>query len=86
MLAATTRLTVGSTVGKEPKRVGLGLGVLASGRVVRALASATFVSPYVSPWVLALGMLVGFALGVFGALFCAWQVLRVPLVRAISRS
>jgi putative ABC transport system permease protein len=66
--------------------VGLGLGVLASGLVVHALAAATFVSPYVSPWVLARGMLVGFALGVLGALFCAWQVLRVPLVRAINRS
>jgi hypothetical protein len=31
-------------------------------------------------------MLVGFALGVIGALFCAWQVLPVPLVKAINRS
>ena len=66
--------------------VGLGLGVLASGLVVRARAAAMFVSPYVSPWVLARGMIVGFAVGVIGALFCAWQVLRVPLVKAINRS
>ena len=66
--------------------VGLGLGVLASGLVVRARAAAMFVSPYVSPWVLARGMIVGFAVGVIGALFCAWQVLRVPLAKAINRS
>jgi putative ABC transport system permease protein len=65
--------------------VGLGLGVLASGLVVHAFAASTFVSPYVSPWVLARGVLVGFALGVLGAVFCAWQVVRVPLVRAINR-
>ena len=65
---------------------GLVLGTLASGLVVRALAAATFVSPSVSLWVLARGMLVGFALGVLGALFCVWQVMRVPLLRAINRS
>ena len=64
---------------------GLALGALASGLVVRALAAATFVSPYVSLWVLARGMLVGFGLGVLGALFCVWQVMRVPLLRAINR-
>jgi putative ABC transport system permease protein len=65
---------------------GLGLGVLASGLVVRALSAATFVSPSVTIWVLARGMLVGFALGVLGALFCVWQVMRVPLLGAINRS
>ena len=82
------RLILGETmaISLAGALIGLGLGVLASGLVVRALAAATFVSPYVSPWVLARGMLVGFALGVIGALFCAWQVLRVPLVRAINRS
>ncbi len=65
--------------------VGLGLGVLASGLVVHAFAASTFVSPYVSPWVLARGVLVGFTLGVLGAVFCAWQVVRVPLVHAINR-
>jgi putative ABC transport system permease protein len=64
---------------------GLALGALASGLVVHALAAATFVSPYVSLWVLARGMLVGFGLGVLGALFCVWQVMRVPLLRAINR-
>jgi putative ABC transport system permease protein len=64
---------------------GLALGALASGLVVRALGAATFVSPYVSLWVLARGMLVGFGLGVLGALFCVCQVMRVPLLRAINR-
>ena len=66
--------------------VGLGLGALGSELVVHALSAATFVSPYVSLWVLARGLLVGFGLGVLGALFCVWQVMRVPLLRAINRS
>jgi putative ABC transport system permease protein len=64
---------------------GLGLGVLVSGLVVHALAAATFVSPYVSPWVLAKGVLVGLALGMLGVLFCVWQIMRVPLLKAINR-
>jgi putative ABC transport system permease protein len=64
--------------------VGLGLGALASEVVVRALAAATFVSPAVTPWVLARGLLVGVALGVLGALFAVWRVMRVPPLRAIS--
>ncbi len=66
--------------------IGLVLGALASELVVHALAAATFVAPYVSPWVLARGLLVGLALGVLGAMFCVWQVMRVPLLRAINRS
>jgi putative ABC transport system permease protein len=64
--------------------VGLALGALASEVVVRALAAATFVSPAVTPWVLARGLLVGFALGVIGALFSVWRVMRVPALKAIS--
>ncbi len=66
--------------------VGIGLGALASQLVVRALAAATFVAPYVSPWVLGRGLLIGFAIGVLGALFCVWQILRVPLLRSINRA
>jgi putative ABC transport system ATP-binding protein len=57
---------------------------VASEVVVRALAAATFVSPAVTPWVLARGLLVGFALGVIGALFSVWRVMRVPALKAIS--
>lgn len=64
--------------------VGLGLGALASELVVRALAAATFVAPDVTPWVLARGLLVGFALGVIGALVSVWRVMRVPPLKAIS--
>jgi putative ABC transport system permease protein len=64
--------------------VGLGLGVLASELVVRALAAATFVSPEIGIWVVARGVLVGFALGVLGALFSVWRVMRVPPLKAIN--
>ncbi|MGB0097749.1 MAG: ABC transporter permease [Solirubrobacteraceae bacterium] len=63
---------------------GLALGVLASEIVVRALAAGTFVSPAVTTWVLARGLLVGLALGVIGALVSVWRVMRGPTLRAIS--
>jgi putative ABC transport system permease protein len=83
-----TRLILGETmaVSLAGAAVGLGLGALGSELVVHALAAGTFVSPHVSLWVLGRGMLVGFTLGVVGALFCLWQVMRVPLLRAINRS
>ena len=64
--------------------VGLGLGALASEFVVRALAAATFVSPVISPWVLARGLLVGCALGVIGAAVSVWRVMRLPPLKAIN--
>ena len=63
---------------------GLVLGVLASEMVVRALAAGTFVSPAVTTWVLARGLLVGLALGVIGALFSVWRVMRGSTLTAIS--
>ena len=81
------RLILGETmaVSLVGAAAGLGLGVLVSGLVVRALAAGNFVSPYVSAWVLVRGVLVGLALGVLAALFCVWQVMRVPLLEAINR-
>jgi len=81
------RLILGETmaISLAGAALGLGLGALGSELVVHALAAATFVSPYVSLWVLARGVLVGFALGVLGALLCVWQVMHVPLLGAINR-
>ena len=66
--------------------LGIGLGALASDLVVHALAAGAFVTPHVSAWVVARGLLIGLALGVVGALFCVWQVMRVPLLEAINRA
>jgi putative ABC transport system permease protein len=81
------RLIVGETmaVSLAGALAGLVLGALASDLVVRALSAAAFVTPDISVWVLARGLFVGFALGVLGALFCVWQVMRVPPLEAISR-
>jgi putative ABC transport system permease protein len=64
--------------------VGLGLGALASEVAVRALAAAAFVSPAITAWVLARGLLVGLALGVIGAMFAVWRALRVRPLDAIN--
>ena len=80
------RLILGEALGVSlaGALVGLGLGTIASELVVRALSAATFVSPAVTIWVLARGLLVGLALGVFGALVAVWRVMRIPPLQAIS--
>ena len=65
--------------------VGLAAGSLASVLLVHALAAAVFVSPSITLWVLARGVIVGFALGVLGSLFAVWQVVRVPMLDALQR-
>ena len=64
--------------------VGLAAGSLASVLLVHALAAAVFVSPSITLWVLARGVIVGFALGVLGSLFAVWQVIRVPMLEALA--
>ena len=80
------RLILGEaiTVSAGGAIVGLGLGVLASDIVVRALAAGASVSPDITVWVLARGLLVGLALGVIGTLFSFWRVMRVPPLEAIG--
>ncbi len=64
--------------------IGLAVGALASEIVVRTLAAATFVSPALTPWVLVRGLIIGCALGVTGALFSVWRVMRIPPLTAIN--
>ena len=80
-------LILGETVavGLGGALVGLGLGALASELLVQALTASTFVTPAITPWVLGRGLLVGFALGVLGALFALWRILRTPTLKALQR-
>ncbi len=66
--------------------VGLGLGVAASELVVHALDLAVFVTPAITAWVLVRGVLVGIALGVMGAMFAAWRIMRMPMLEALRRA
>jgi putative ABC transport system permease protein len=81
------RLILGETVAISltGAAVGLGIGALASLALVQALTASTFVSPAITPWVLGRGVLVGVALGVIGALFSLWQILRTPTLKALQR-
>ncbi|HEY7890793.1 MAG TPA: ABC transporter permease [Solirubrobacteraceae bacterium] len=81
------RLIVTETVVTSAGGAGLGLaaGVLASELLVRALTATTFVTPAITAWVLGRGALVGFAFGVLAAAFCVWQVMRVPVLKALQR-
>lgn len=66
--------------------VGLALGVIAAEAVVHGLELAVFVTPRITAWVLVRGALVGFALGVIGALFAAWRIMRMSLPEALGRA
>jgi putative ABC transport system permease protein len=81
------RLILGESVAVSLLGTGIGLavGAIASELLVNALAAATFVSPALTPWVIGRGLLVGLALGVLGALFSLWQVMRVPTLEALQR-
>lgn len=85
--ARIARLILGETVAVSltGAAIGLGLGVLASELLVNLLTAATFVSPSITLWVLGRGLLVGFALGVLGALFALWQIMRLPALKALQR-
>ena len=52
---------------------------------MQALTASVFVSPEITLWVLGRGVIVGFALGVLGALFALWQILRIPTLKALER-
>jgi putative ABC transport system permease protein len=86
--ARIARLILGESVAVSLLGTGIGLvvGALASELLVRALAATTFVSPAVTVWVIGRGVLVGLALGVLGALFSLWQVMRVPTLKALQRA
>jgi putative ABC transport system permease protein len=81
------RLILGETVAISlaGAAVGLAIGALASVLLVAALTASTFVTPAITLWVLGRGVLVGFALGVLGALFSLWQILRMPVLKALQR-
>ncbi|HLI32255.1 MAG TPA: ABC transporter permease [Solirubrobacteraceae bacterium] len=81
LLASESLIT--STVGVL---LGLGLGVAAAELAVQALAIAVFVAPALSALIFIEGIIVGFALGLLGALFAAWRVLRAPLRPSLGRA
>ncbi|MHB8490883.1 MAG: ABC transporter permease [Solirubrobacteraceae bacterium] len=65
--------------------LGLGLGVAAANAVVHGLNLAVFLTPAVTAWVLVRGALVGLGLGVLGALFAAWRIMRMPLLASLRQ-
>ena len=83
-----SRLLLGESIALSLLGVaaGLGLGVAAAELVVHALEIGVFVSPSITAWVLARGLLVGLALGILGALFASWRVMRMPLLEALGRA
>lgn len=65
--------------------IGLVLGVAGSAVLVQALGIGGYISPSITAWALAEGLLVGVAIGVFGGIYPAWRVTRMRPARALSR-
>jgi len=64
--------------------MGLFVGVIGAGLLVRALGVSSYVSPTVTAWALGRGLLVGVAIGVLGGIYPAWRVTRMTPLRALS--
>lgn len=64
--------------------IGLLLGVVGAGLLVRALGVSSYVTPAVTAWALGRGLLVGIAIGVLGGIYPAWRVTRMTPLRALA--
>lgn len=65
--------------------VGLLLGALGAGALGDALGVAAIVEPEVTPWSIGRGLLIGMTIGVFGGLYPAWRVTRLPAEELLAR-
>jgi len=66
--------------------MGLLVGVIGAGLLVKALGVSSYVSPSVTAWGLGRGLLVGVAIGVLGGIYPAWRVTRMTPLKALSGS
>jgi putative ABC transport system permease protein len=64
---------------------GLLLGALGATALSDALGVSTVVEPHVTPWAMGRGLLIGVLIGVFGGLYPAWRVSRLPAEELLAR-
>jgi putative ABC transport system permease protein len=65
--------------------VGLLLGALGAGGLTDALGVSNVVKPDVTAWSMGRGLIIGIAIGVFGGLYPAWRVSRLPAEELLAR-
>jgi putative ABC transport system permease protein len=65
--------------------VGLVVGTLGAGLLVRALGADAFVSPDITAWVLGRALLIGILIGVVGGLYPAWRAAHVSPLRVLAQ-
>jgi len=78
-------LTEGVIVTAIGAAVGIILGTVGAGLLVRALGAQAFVSPDVTAWVLGRALLIGFLIGVVGGLYPAWRAAHVSPLRTLAQ-
>jgi putative ABC transport system permease protein len=65
--------------------VGLLLGIIGAGGLTHALGVSSVVEPHVTPGSMVRGLLIGVLIGVFGGLYPAWRVSRLPADDLLAR-
>jgi putative ABC transport system permease protein len=63
---------------------GLFLGVIGGDLLVRALGVSAYISPSVTAWTVAQGLLVGIAIGVLGGIYPSWRVTRMQPLKVLA--
>jgi putative ABC transport system permease protein len=78
-------LTEGVIVSVIGAAVGLVVGSLGAGLLVRLLGAEAFVSPDITAWVLGRALLIGILIGVVGGLYPAWRAAHVSPLRVLAQ-
>jgi putative ABC transport system permease protein len=66
--------------------LGLLLGIVGASWLGHALGVSAVVSPHVTPWTVAQGLLIGVAIGILGGLYPAWRATRVSGLELLARA
>lgn len=82
---STVVLAEGVAVSIIGAGIGLLLGVLGAGGLAAAMSVSSVVEPHVTPWSMGRGLLMGVCIGVFGGLYPAWRVTRLPAEEILAR-
>ncbi|MGE5408290.1 MAG: FtsX-like permease family protein, partial [Syntrophothermus sp.] len=75
----------GAGVGAIGAAAGVALGAALSQLIVSVLGAGDFVSPQLTLWGVARGLLIGLAIGVLGGIYPAWRVGRRPPAELLGR-
>ncbi|HVW19562.1 MAG TPA: ABC transporter permease [Solirubrobacteraceae bacterium] len=86
VLVSAAVLAEGVAVSVLGAGIGLLLGAIGAQGLSDAMGVANVVSPHVTPWSMGRALLIGVLIGVFGGLYPAWRVSRLPADDLLARA